>query len=104
MTATKDVLSALGRSSSDADAILDTLVASARRLCRGDVAQIHLIHGDVYELARSSGRPHPQGYEEHISRYPFKVDRGSLIGRVGLDAQAQQIPDVLTDPGYMRHD
>ena len=104
LTATKDVLSALGRSSSDADAVLDTLVASALRLCRGDVAQIHLIHGDVYQLAASSGRPPPQGYQEHISRYPFKLDRGSLIGRVGLDARAQQIPDVLADPGYMRHD
>ena len=104
LTATKDVLSALGRSSSDADAVLDTLVASALRLCRGDVAQIHLIHGDVYQLAASSGRPPPQGYQEHISRYPFKLDRGSLIGRVGLDAHAQQIPDVLADPGYMRHD
>ena len=31
------------------------------------------------------------------------LDRRTLIGRVGLDRQAQQIHDVLADTGYGRH-
>jgi hypothetical protein len=42
VVATGEVLTAIGRSASDVDAILGTVVDSARRLCRADVAQILL--------------------------------------------------------------
>ena len=41
--AANEVLTALGRSTSDPDAVLDTVVESARRLCRSPVAAISRI-------------------------------------------------------------
>jgi signal transduction histidine kinase/DNA-binding response OmpR family regulator len=102
LAATNEVLTALGRSASDLDAMLDTVVRSARRLCRADVAQIHLVDGEVYRLADSIGSS--DEFLAHIHDHPVEFDRRTLIGRVGLDRRAQQIVDVLADSGYGRLD
>ena len=103
LAATSEVLTALGRSASDLDAILDTVVDNANRLCHADVAQIHLLEGSTYRLvARSSGLS--EEYVDYILHNPVLLDRSTLIGRVGLDRRAQQIVDVLADPGYGRQD
>ena len=100
--ATNEVLKALGRSASDVDPILGTVVDSARRLCRADVSQIHLADGDVYRLARSVGLS-AEGVE-FMTSHPVGADRTSLIGRVVLHGRTQQITDVLSDPDYGRAD
>ena len=53
--AANEVLTALGRSSFDPDAVLHTVIESARRLCRCQAAQIYLIDGDQFVLAASVG-------------------------------------------------
>jgi signal transduction histidine kinase/DNA-binding response OmpR family regulator len=100
LAATSEVLSALGGSASDLEAVLGTVVQSARSLCRADVAQIHLMDGELLKLARSSGLS--QEGIDYIARHPAGVDRGSLIGRVSLYGRAQQITDVVADPDYGR--
>ena len=80
LAATSEVLTAIGRSTSDVDAILGAVVDSARRLCRADVAQIHLVEGDLLRLARSSGLS--EAGVEFMARNPVGPDRRSLIGRV----------------------
>jgi GAF domain-containing protein len=102
LRATSEVLRAIGRSASDVDAILGTVVDNARLLCRADVAQIHLIEGEIVKLARSSGLSE-QGVE-YMARHPVGPDRTSLIGRVRLYGQTQQITDVLRDPDFARFD
>ncbi len=102
LAATSEVLTALGRSASDLDAMLDTVVRNARRLCRADVAQIHLVEGDVYRLARATGVS--DRFVEYIHDHPVQFDRSTLIGRVGIDRRTQQIADVLADPDYGRLD
>jgi signal transduction histidine kinase/DNA-binding response OmpR family regulator len=100
LAATSEVLSALGRSASDLDAILGTVVQSARSLCRADVAQIHLMEGELIKLARSSGLS--QEGIDYMTRNPVGRDRGSLIGRVSLYGRTQQITDVVADADYGR--
>jgi signal transduction histidine kinase/CheY-like chemotaxis protein len=39
-----------------------------------------------------------------MAEHPVAMDRDTLIGRVGLDRQTQQITDVLADADYGRHD
>jgi signal transduction histidine kinase/CheY-like chemotaxis protein len=102
LAATSEVLTALGRSASDLDAVLGTVVGWAQRLCRADVAQIHLVEGEVLTLARSTGLS-DEGVA-YMALHPVGRDRTSLIGRVGLYAQPQQITDVLTDTDYGRLD
>ena len=100
LAATSEVLSALGGSASDLEAVLGTVVQSARSLCRADVAQIHLMEGELLKLARSSGLS--QEGIDYIARHPAGADRGSLIGRVSLYGRPQQITDVVADPDYGR--
>jgi signal transduction histidine kinase/ActR/RegA family two-component response regulator len=100
--AASEVLVSLGQSSSNNDAVLDTLVSSVCRLCRGDAAMVFLPDGPCYRLARSTGVS--AEYVRFIGEHPVAADRRTLVGRVGLDRRLQQITDVLSDPEYGRHD
>jgi signal transduction histidine kinase/DNA-binding response OmpR family regulator len=100
LAATSEVLAVIGRSASDLDGVLEAVVESARRLCAADVGQVFLADGDWYQFAYGSGMT-PES-REFIANNPVALDRGTLIGRVGLDRQATQITDVLVDPDYGR--
>jgi signal transduction histidine kinase/DNA-binding response OmpR family regulator len=102
LAATSEVLAVIGRSASDLEGVLETVVESARRLCAADVAQVFLADGDRYQFAYGSGMT-PES-KEYIVNNPAALDRGTLVGRVGLDRRATQITDVLADPDYRRPD
>jgi signal transduction histidine kinase/CheY-like chemotaxis protein len=96
--ATSEVLAVIGRSASNLEEVLETVVESGRKLCGADAGQIFLVHGDRYRLAYGSGLT--AEYREFIANNPVVLDRGTLVGRVGLDRRATQITDVLADPDY----
>jgi signal transduction histidine kinase/DNA-binding response OmpR family regulator len=96
--ATCEVLAVIGRSASDLEGVLETVVESARKLCGADAGQVFLVDGDRYRLAYGSGTT--AEYREFIASNPVVLDRGTLVGRVGLDRRATQITDVLADPDY----
>jgi signal transduction histidine kinase/CheY-like chemotaxis protein len=100
--AADEVLSAMGRSAADPDTVLTTIVESARRLCRSQAAYLCRLEGRVYQLIKSTGLTEES--IRFIAEHPMPVDRDTLIGRVGLERRTQQIPDVLADPDYGRHD
>ena len=102
LAATSEVLAVIGRSASDLNSVLETVVESARRLCGADTGQVYLVDGDMYRLAYSSGMT--AEYREYLDHDPPVLGRGSLVGRVGLDRRATQIIDVLADPDYGRTD
>ena len=96
--ATSEVLAVIGRSASDLDRVLETVVESARKLCGANAGQVFLAYGDRYRLVYGSGMT--AEYREFIANNPVVLERGSLVGRVGLDRRATQITDVLADPDY----
>ena len=102
LAATSEILAVIGRSASDLERVLETVVESARRLCGADAGQVLLVDGDRYWLAYGSGLT-PE-YRRYIANNPLVLDRGTLAGRVGLDRRVTQITDVLTDPDYARAD
>ena len=98
LAATSDVLAVIGRSASDLEAVLETVVESARKLCAADAGQVFLVDEDRYRFAYGSGMT--SEYREFIANNPVVLDRETLAGRVGLDRRPTQITDVLADPDY----
>ncbi len=100
--AANEVLSAVGRSAGDPDTVLTTIVESACRLCRSQAAQLYLFEDGIYRLSKAVGMSGES--IRYITEHPIPMDRGTLIGRAGLDRATQQIDDVLADPDYNRQD
>ena len=97
--ATADVLKVISRSTFDLEAVLDTLVEFAARLCEADMAQILRPRDAGYYVAASHG--FSREYIESHKTLTFAPGRGSLTGRVLLERKPVQIPDVLADPEYI---
>ena len=97
-TATGDVLKIISRPSFDLQAVLDTLVKLAARLCEADLVAIHRPRDGAMQFAANFGLP--QEWVEIIKRAPIVPGRGTATGRVLLAGKAVQIADVEADPEY----
>ena len=98
-TATADVLKAISRSAFDLDTVLETLIATALRLCDATYGEIFRRHGDFYRYAASRMDVDP-AYLHHERAAEIAPGRGTLVGRVALENRAVEIVDAWTDPEY----
>jgi len=97
-TATADVLKVISRSTFDLQAVLDTLVESAARLCEADMASINREKGASYQQVASYG--YSPEYQAYMRDHPISAGRGSVVGRTVMQGRMIHIADVLADPDY----
>ena len=97
-TATADVLKVISRSTFDLQAVLDTLVESAARLCEADMASVNRQHGDAYRQVANYG--HSPALKAYMDTHSIPAGRGSVVGRTILEGNIVQILDVLADPEF----
>jgi two-component system NtrC family sensor kinase len=97
-TATSNVLQVISRSTFDLQPVLDTLVATAKRLCNADMAIIYRRVGDAYRLAANLGFP-PE-YEAFARTLSLAPSRASVTQRAALERRISHVADIAADPDY----
>jgi signal transduction histidine kinase len=97
-TATADVLKVISRSTFDLQAVLDTLVESAARLCDADMASMNRHFGETYRHVAGYGFS-PE-FERFLETHPIDMGRGTTVGRTIQQKKPVQIPDVLADADF----
>jgi len=97
-TAISEVLGVISRSPSQLQPVLDTIVATASRLCTAEYAGAYRLRDGLYHL--SSANNVEAAFVKYTAEHPIAPGRGSLVGRTALEGKTVHIPDCLADPEY----
>jgi GAF domain-containing protein len=96
-TATSQVLQVISRSAFDLEAVLNTLVESASRVCEADRGVIIRPTGEGASYHSAASYGHTSEYDKYIKTLTFTPGRETVTGRVLLAGKPVQIADVLAD-------
>src|SRR5262245_27413848 len=95
--ALSEILGVISRSSSDLQPVLDTIVATATRLCGAEKATIRRRSGNVYPMLAEHGfSPEQRTYME---QNPVAAGSGTVVGRAEESRKPIYVADVESGHG-----
>ena len=97
-TATAEVLEAISRAPADLQAVLETLVANAVRLCRADTGLLLRREADGYRVAAEQGMGRP--LIDYLAERGMAPGRDTASGRALLERRVVRLADNAAEPGY----
>jgi adenylate cyclase len=98
--AVRDVIQTIAQTTFDLDAVCQTVIDRAVRLCRADTGNIAKrdVGKDEYRVAAFTSMT-PE-YERLVRERIYRPERGSIVGRALLERKVVHLHDVLEDPDY----
>ena len=102
--AVHDVIQTIARTTFDLDAVCQTVIDRAVRLCRADTGNIARRDGDTDEYRIAAFTSMTPEYERLVRERVYTPEQGSIVGRTLLHKQIVHIQDVLEDPAYAHPD
>jgi GAF domain-containing protein len=99
LTATREILKVMSRSSTSAEAVFRAIVESAARLCNGVFANVRLYDGHMLHVAATHNFT-TEVLDRFLKSHPKLPDWSDLAGRAILTGVTVHVPDVLADPDY----
>jgi two-component system, NtrC family, sensor kinase len=94
-TATAEILRVISSSPTDIQPVLDAVLESAARLCEAVDSQIFLQTGDELREVAHRGPIH----SGHVGEYTVPIVRGTVNGRVMLEARTVHVDDLAAESG-----
>jgi GAF domain-containing protein len=103
-TATSDVLKVIARSTSDVQAVMDTVTETAFRLCGADSATVFIREGEAYRrVSSSSAKTEPEYWAIQRQRR-IVPGRDTVVGRAALEGRVVHVADIRDIPDYAQPD
>ncbi len=99
--AVRDVIQTIARTTFDLDAVLQTVIDRAVRLCSADNGNIARRVGEKDEFRVAAFTSMLPEYERLVRERIYRPERGSILGRAILEQRVVHIVDVLDDPDYI---
>ena len=99
--ATADVLQIISSSPANFDAVLETILANATRLCEANFGVLLLYEGAQFRVAAAHNPP--PAFAELRRRQP-EIRSSGVLARVAVTKQLLHIADCTEDPSYKQGD
>src|SRR5262245_58252525 len=98
-TATSEVLSVISKSPNDLQPVLDSIVATAHRLCQAEYTLFSKREDDGLYHIKASLSADP-GFVEWVRAHPIAAGEGSMVGLVAVGKETMHFPDCLAEPRF----